>query len=318
MWLERVKKALSRRISILIDPGNPGKVRRFAASRWLCTTISLLVISLAVGAGAYGLESALFRNKLSRLERANQEILRRFAGLEKSADSLTTLLAYVQRHDIQLRIQKGMEVLPPDVRKLGIGGPAVGSPEMVELLQMRSPYYEKASQLTRTIDELQRKTQYQQESFAEIDRKLKKDDYIRDHTPSIAPAAGYLTSGFGYRIDPFLHCPKMHPGVDIANSSGTPIVATADGTVTFAGFISGYGRMIKIDHGNQIETRYGHLSVIYIKPGQQVLRGDVIGGMGNTGRSTGTHLHYEVRIAGKAVNPINYFLRKENSRQIGF
>jgi murein DD-endopeptidase MepM/ murein hydrolase activator NlpD len=224
----------------------------------------------------------------------------------------------MQRHDIQLRIQKGMEVLPADVRKLGVGGPAVGSPEMIELLQIRSPYYKKASQLTRTIDELQRKTQYQQESFVEIDRKLKKDDYIRDHTPSIAPAAGYLTSGFGYRIDPFLYCPKMHPGVDIANSSGTPIVATADGTVTFAESIPGYGLMIKIDHGNQIETRYGHLSAIYIKPGQRVLRGDVIGGMGNTGRSTGTHLHYEVRIAGKAVNPINYLLSKENSRQIGF
>lgn len=114
------------------------------------------------------------------------------------------------------------------------------------------------------------------------------------------------TSGFGGRSDPFGRGNRRHDGVDLAGAKGTPILATADGVVVDAGWASGYGRLIKIKHDFGIETRYAHLSAINVKVGQRVSRGDRIGGMGSTGRSTGTHLHYEIRIGGRAVNPMTF------------
>ncbi|HET7817462.1 MAG TPA: M23 family metallopeptidase [Sphingomicrobium sp.] len=116
-----------------------------------------------------------------------------------------------------------------------------------------------------------------------------------------------FTSGYGVRSDPFGRGAAMHAGIDLAGPSGTPIYATADGFVSAAGWNSGgYGNLVKLDHGRGIETRYGHLASIAVGPGQQVKRGQMIGRMGSTGRSTGSHLHYEVRIDGKPVNPIPF------------
>ncbi|MCW1920623.1 DUF5930 domain-containing protein [Rhodobacter sp. KR11] len=115
-----------------------------------------------------------------------------------------------------------------------------------------------------------------------------------------------MTSGFGGRNDPINGRHKMHEGQDLAGDYGDPIYATADGTVTYAGWESGYGRLIKIKHAFGIETRYGHLSEIGVSVGQKVSRGEKIGDMGNSGRSTGTHLHYEVRLSGTAVNPMTF------------
>ena len=116
-----------------------------------------------------------------------------------------------------------------------------------------------------------------------------------------------FTSGYGIRSDPFRGVSAKHAGIDLAAPIGTPIYATADGTVTDAGYNNGgYGNLIKIDHGKGIETRYGHLSAILVSPGQRVVRGQQIGRMGSTGRSTGSHLHYEVRIDTRAVNPIPF------------
>jgi murein DD-endopeptidase MepM/ murein hydrolase activator NlpD len=115
-----------------------------------------------------------------------------------------------------------------------------------------------------------------------------------------------LTSGFGVRSDPFRGGAAMHAGVDMAGPIGTPIYATADGWVGRAGWANGYGNLVELEHGRGVETRYGHLSAILVKSGQRIRRGDLIARMGSTGRSTGSHLHYEVRIDGRAVNPIPF------------
>jgi len=121
-----------------------------------------------------------------------------------------------------------------------------------------------------------------------------------------------FTSGYGIRSDPFRGGAARHAGIDLAAPIGTPIYATADGTVSDAGYNNGgYGNLIKLDHGRGIETRYGHLSAILVTPGQHVARGQMIGRMGSTGRSTGSHLHYEVRIDGRAVNPIPFMKSNE-------
>ena len=148
-------------------------------------------------------------------------------------------------------------------------------------------------------------------TFKALFNSWKKLDTLQDGViavPSdkpVRPAA--FTSSFGVRADPFQGRAAMHAGIDLAGPIGTPIYATADGTIGAAGWnAGGYGNLVKIDHGRGIETRYGHLSWVGVTPGQHVKRGDMIARMGSTGRSTGSHLHYEVRIDGRAVNPIPF------------
>jgi len=116
----------------------------------------------------------------------------------------------------------------------------------------------------------------------------------------------HLTSSFGVRNDPFNGSHRMHQGIDIPGALGTPIYATADGVVSRAEWAGGYGNLVEVTHGNGLQTRYGHMSKLIALPNQRVVRGQLIGLMGSTGRSTGSHLHYEVRIAGLAVNPVPY------------
>ena len=148
-------------------------------------------------------------------------------------------------------------------------------------------------------------------TFKSLFTSWKKLDNLADGAiavPSEKPVrTAEFTSGYGTRTDPFRGGAARHQGIDLAAPIGTPIYATADGIVVAAGWNSGgYGNLIKVDHGRGIETRYGHLSAILVSPGQHVVRGQQIARMGSTGRSTGSHLHYEVRIDGGAVNPIPF------------
>ena len=148
-------------------------------------------------------------------------------------------------------------------------------------------------------------------TFKSLFTSWKKLDNIAESAiavPSDKPVkTAEFTSGYGTRTDPFRGGAARHQGIDLAAAYGTPIYATADGVVTDAGYNNGgYGNLVKIDHGRGIETRYGHMSAILVREGQRVVRGQQIGRMGSTGRSTGNHLHYEVRIDGRAVNPIPF------------
>ena len=148
-------------------------------------------------------------------------------------------------------------------------------------------------------------------TFKQLFTSWKKLDNLADGAiavPSEKPVrSAEFTSGYGVRSDPFKGRAAMHAGIDLAGPLGTPVYATADGTVSSAGYNNGgYGNLIKLDHGKGIETRYGHLSAILVSAGQHVVRGQQIARMGSTGRSTGSHLHYEVRIDGRAVNPIPF------------
>lgn len=126
------------------------------------------------------------------------------------------------------------------------------------------------------------------------------------YQPTIWPTVGDISSGFGKRLSPFNGQETVHDGIDIANSTGTPVVATAAGTVIDSGVVGGYGNTVTIDHGNGIVTLYGHASQLTVAAGQKVAKGDVIALMGSSGRSTGPHLHYEVRVQGKAVEPSGF------------
>ncbi|MEA3464761.1 MAG: peptidoglycan DD-metalloendopeptidase family protein [Thermodesulfobacteriota bacterium] len=134
---------------------------------------------------------------------------------------------------------------------------------------------------------------------------------ILEQTPLGVPCKGYLSSSFGRRSDPFNGRKAFHSGIDIAHFVGTKVKATADGTVVSCGYVSGYGKMVKVAHGDRFTTVFGHLNKFKVKKGAKIARGDVIGTMGNTGRSTGPHLHYEIRDHGRAINPYSFtFLKK--------
>lgn len=156
-------------------------------------------------------------------------------------------------------------------------------------------------------------------AFASIFLNWKKLD-----NPGTARAAVYiptgrpveelaLTSNYGVRNDPFNGHARMHKGIDIPGPVGTPIYATADGIVSRSQWVNGYGNLVEISHGNDTETRYGHLSKLVVAPNERVRRGQLIGLMGSTGRSTGSHLHYEIRIAGLAINPLPYVTGSERA-----
>jgi murein DD-endopeptidase MepM/ murein hydrolase activator NlpD len=171
-----------------------------------------------------------------------------------------------------------------------------------------TPSHEKVSQLR---DEIERTWSQTKSMRAKMDPIIER----WNHTPSIPPTAGYLSSGFGIRINPFSRSNEedegimgFHSGYDISNALNTPIQATANGTVETAGWITGYGNAVILRHNDELETLYGHMNTIapQIKEGQQVVRGDIIGYMGQSGHATGVHLHYEVRVNGRAVNPGPY------------
>lgn len=162
------------------------------------------------------------------------------------------------------------------------------------------------NQINNMINNLQAAVKVREESLVELKEELLAKQARLASKPSIWPTTGDVTSRFGSRNSPGGIGSNFHPGIDIANNVGTPIIATADGKVVESGWSSGYGQTVEIDHGNSITTLYGHNSQIVVRTGQSVKKGQLIAYLGNTGYSTGPHLHYEIRVNGTAVNPASF------------
>ncbi|MCJ8275844.1 MAG: M23 family metallopeptidase [Bdellovibrionales bacterium] len=158
------------------------------------------------------------------------------------------------------------------------------------------------------FDQVLKESKLREQSLLELWQNLSDRISLLGATPSIRPVNGWVTSNFGMRRSPFSNTKRMHHGLDIAASFGTPVVAPADGIVSYVGYDGGYGKLVSIDHGYGVVTRYGHNARIFVKVGQRVKRGDKVASVGNTGRSTGPHLHYEVRVNGIPVDPKKYIL----------
>ena len=161
--------------------------------------------------------------------------------------------------------------------------------------------------LTKKVDDLSFSIKMQKDSYDKIFSKIKANEKMYSHIPSIPPVIGYIGSGYGYRKDPIDGKKRLHSGLDFSVNLNTDVMATGDGVVKKAEYDSGWGRYIKIDHGYGYETVYAHLYKIYVKKGQKVQRGDVIGKSGNSGRAAGFHLHYEVHKNKKSEDPSKYF-----------
>jgi murein DD-endopeptidase MepM/ murein hydrolase activator NlpD len=164
--------------------------------------------------------------------------------------------------------------------------------------------------MTSRLDKLSAEATRQEQNLQELQSYFQDQRSMLASIPSIWPARGWVTSDFGQRLDPYTADRVMHAGLDIAAEHGKEVVAPSDGTVVFAGLEGGYGNVLVLDHGYGIKTRYGHLAQILVKAGDRITRGQKVAIIGNTGRSTGPHLHYEVRVNGIAENPRKFILEE--------
>ena len=224
----------------------------------------------------------------------SQELIDKISKLEQE-------LKLIEEKDSELRTYATLAPLSDDVKAKGVGGSTIED-SSTEDLDGSSIML-----LKDRVDSLAFAVDIQKDSYNTIFNKIKSNEKMFRHIPSIAPVKGYIGSRYGYRTDPIDGKRRMHSGLDFPVNLNTDVVATGDGVVTKAQYDSGWGRYIKIDHGYGYETIYAHLWKINVKKGQKVKRGDKIGKSGNSGRAAGFHLHYEVHKNNKTVDPLRYF-----------
>jgi murein DD-endopeptidase MepM/ murein hydrolase activator NlpD len=221
--------------------------------------------------------------------------------INQSIDSLRGEIVTLTEKEQAIRTIFDLPAIDPEERQLGIGGP-----ELLPSDQFYTPSKLSAYQAEAKIDRLLALSAFEQDQFTDIYDVLVNKREDLDHTPSIQPTTGWLIRGYGIKRDPFTGQKRLHAGIDISNRRGTPIVAAAAGVVSFTGNRGPLGKTVVIDHGNGFETLYGHVDKFEVNKGQSVKRGDLIALMGNTGYSTGPHLHYGVMKDGVSVNPKRY------------
>ena len=282
--------------TIIFVPHARAKFRKLKVShRLLFSIISLVTSSLCLSTffSVQYFTSLSQTHELSKLRRENRELQSANEQFGKSVESLRTQLSTVEDRTRKLAIIAGITTL--DESSVG-GSGGLRNDEMTA-----SPYRD-------DIDKMSFRSASLQKNLSAVEQKFVAQSQLLSATPSIAPARGLLSDGFGGRSDPFTGERGNHQAIDISSNNGNPVRAPADGIVVKAEWANGYGNVIYLSHGYGYSTRYGHLSAFNVRPGQRVKRGDVIGAVGSTGRSTGPHLHYEVLANDQPVNPLEYIL----------
>lgn len=330
----------SKKITLFVVSNETGRTHKLVLSKaWLKAggfIGALLVVIFAAGLLDYfGLLLQAVENK--RLRAENEQLIKQFQVVEGKVSTLENSLERVKTFTTKLKLITNIDD-QDRITKLTMGAKPTPGQQVEEYEPMdqrlstqqmaqQDEYYagekplnvisgELAAEesdkdyasLVIRIDKAVQETQLKEQSVIDLWEGLSERQALINATPNIRPARGWLTSGFGYRISPFTGKPALHAGLDIAAAPGSPVYAPADGMVIFAAYDDSYGKLVSVDHGYGVTTRFGHLSQIYVQVGQRVSKWDVIGAVGNTGRSTGPHLHYEVRVNGTPVDPANYIL----------
>lgn len=271
--------------------------------------VTVFLISLA---GFYRTVSIFYNYAYARFglineRNENKALLQKLLFLNKYTETYGKRIKELIAFEDKTRLKFGMNTINEDIRLVGIGG----SPSLDRYAKslLADPMIRKAEILERKIETILRQITLQDTTFSRLSNHVAMQHDRWAQRPSIWPAKGRITSSFGFRIHPFEGVKKFHDGLDIANNIWTPVYVTADGIVDYVGFRGYYGTTVAIDHrGSSYSTVYAHLQESAVKEGQVVKRGELIGYLGNSGRSTGSHLHYEVLKFGRHENPINYIL----------
>ncbi|MFO7638628.1 MAG: M23 family metallopeptidase [bacterium] len=283
---------LVERLQVMVALGHRVRAVRISIPFYALYIAAAGLVLLLVGGGLAG--RALWfgtteQGRLERLTGENYRLKSRIVRYQAAMDTFRTFLAVTEEMDNRLRAASGLELIPTDLRKVGVGGNPIPGEDA-------------------SVDHLLRRTRYQERSLNEIERAITSQADRLARIPSIWPVQGWVTSSFGHRRDPFTGRTKFHDGIDIVAPYGARIVAAADGKVTYAGWKDNWGRVVEIDHGNGLRTFYAHCQSVSAAVGDSVKRGQVIARLGSSGRSTGAHLHYGVRRKGAWVNPANHII----------
>ena len=301
--------------SVVFFPGTAASPKRFRISRrWFrIYGYSALVILLGVVSTFIYFSQKYYylANDEAELTELRRESKIRKVQAEKIATQMKNLeseMARLGRFEKKLRVITALEDSPQNSEKnWGVGGSyGLSSYSLTTSLTHESKAL--ANRLSNNLGHLTTQAKIKAISLQELDHFFKNQKSFLQSTPSVWPTRGWVTSGFGYRKSPFTGLREKHEGWDIGARSGSAVRATADGMIIVAGRERGYGKLIEIDHGYGVVTRYGHNSKNLIKVGSKVKRGQIVALVGNTGRSTGPHLHYEVLVNGVPTNPKNYIL----------
>jgi len=308
---------MTKKLTLLVfdDVGTP--VKQATIPRFLLPISALLVtcalIALYVGISDYlrlKNETRQITSLRSTLE-AQKELVtqqhHQIIAFNGKIGALKTQLTGLHDFERKIRVIANLDPDNDETSVFGVGGQEPDDANSATM--MEQDYQEMVRDMHTEIHAIDRASEHQHESFSTLYKQLKGKRNLLAATPSIRPVKGWITSGFGYRESPITGRREFHCGLDIAAQMGTPVVATADGVITFSGKHGLLGNMITINHGFGMITRYGHLEKLIKHKGDHVKRGEEIALLGSTGRSTGPHVHYEVRVDGAFVNPMNYLLK---------
>jgi murein DD-endopeptidase MepM/ murein hydrolase activator NlpD len=295
----------SKRYTITIADHSSGVVRRATLSlRPLFIGAGVLVaaaLPVLIGIGA----AWKAKSEVADLRASHEALEAENANFRSATNELSTQIASLEaaiqdigaRSALDPNLAKTMDKLPAVVKTRAMGGSTEADRTAQRTLSALGTAEDTFGLLRTLLESLESRLNV-------VSRTVDRRNALAAATPSIWPAQGWLSSTMGHRTDPFTGDDDFHAGLDIAGERGQPVYATAAGTVVHTGWQGGYGNLIVVDHGFGLQTRYGHLLNYSVKQGAKVKRGDVIGHVGNTGRSTGYHLHYEVLANGKLLNPL--------------
>jgi hypothetical protein len=298
----------NRRWTILLVPNGAAPSKVLEVSRGLLRlagTVGVLLFVSAVLVGYATMSRRLDLSRTAALEAENARLVREIGNLSGKLDHLSDTIAQISRRDARIRVLANLEPIDPQVQAAGIGGPAGDTPDSTG----SSPALRHAAGVRVDLNALIRRANLLASSFDAAADSLASHKERLAATPSIMPTQGWLTSAFSaMRSHPVLHVARPHEGIDVSAPMGTPIEAPAAGVVRSAGWEAGYGHTIEIDHGYGIVTRFAHASRLLVRKGERVSRGEKIALVGNSGLATGPHLHYEVHVGGRPVNPLRYVM----------
>ena len=299
--MSHFKDYSKKTVTFVVIPHDRAKPWRLNVRVWVLVLAGIFLLGFA--AWAFLAVSSSVDDQLTLA--AHQKMKREMKEITEELEANRTVIARMEQLDRELRKVlnlKNQRKTPPF---RGKGGPRVSEEaNFSRTLQDRREAL--SADLVAELKDVKQEALTQEASFKEIQVFLDKQHSVLAATPSIWPVNGWITSGFGSRASPLTGEAGRHLGVDIANETNTPIRATADGLVTYAGWETGYGRVIAVEHGYGYSTRYGHCARLKVKVGDEVKRGQVIAYIGSTGRSIGSHCHYEVRRHGVPVDPMKY------------
>jgi murein DD-endopeptidase MepM/ murein hydrolase activator NlpD len=289
-------------------PGPNAKVRTLSISKSVIKSALLSVAAVILLSLYLIYEYNDVKDKVWELQSMREELMQQKAQVQNFA---LNILDYKRQmfllRDLDTKLRRAVSLGPRDKAQqvLGIGGPdELGLQNLTSMGEKRQD--EALKEMHQELTQLKGAASKQEASLQMLIEYFEDKRSLYASTPSVWPVRGWVTSPFGNRTSPFSGILKFHEGMDIAAQTGTPVVAPADGVVIKAGFSTGYGNMVEISHGYGLKTVFGHNSRLNVKAGQRVKRGDVISYVGDTGSSTGPHLHYEVRVNGLPVNPVKY------------